>query len=655
MEIIFSSQEKIYKKLVHDGQYDPFSQKFNHIANTTILKEAEKLNLNQNIISIIKAGPYLNNTFHKQLTQTLKDNIQKLPLSVSEIKEFFMALVNEIELINKEEQKSFLDSTEELTAFDLKNAVGVFKESPNLPQNYTSRSEMNVDFANLIFRFLMVVDNPKGDANEENCFHIIENVWQLANVYHGIKNHYESCLFYYGKIDILSPNKITFDSTKSGLVLLERISTTFIDDLKIGRFYQCLMNSNSDRSKNLFMMWGSERKLSTATLEGGFIKYKTTRRRPEDFTDYLDAVSLITDMYPFFSKKALTQLQNLTLMELLHLFMEVKLLVWNFYDLGLHKMNEYNIKKLKALYLPKIKHSVLKSYLLSVTIFSENQIEAFIKLMIAKEGRDLEFYYAPFVRESDYYYFPYFPLVNTNYLFLLDFWLEEAKESLKDRGYALEKYIKEELARYNNNGSNCFKISEKSYFVNYRNETEEIDLVIETKNTIIIAEIKCIKYPLNPRGYYTYFNDTILKAHDQLLRKANFLTINQKDFSDIICFDGKKIIKTIIVNYPCFTGGSVKGIPITDMTTFLSYFRTDRMKIAALSTNNSETVEEYKFYSNEEEFCNNFSLYLRNPPYVVKTAKSFSNEMNSITLENGVKLSFMSLNPVSSKSKFIEG
>jgi hypothetical protein len=126
-------------------------------------------------------------------------------------------------------------------------------------------------------------------------------------------------------------------------------------------------------------------------------------------------------------------------------------------------------------------------------------------------------------------------------------------------------------------------------------------------------------------------------------------------FNDVFFLSGNNInAQAILSSYPCYSGGSISGVPIIDMTVFLSYFKTNKMTFNAYSGDNKEMVDEYIYYSNEEEFCNNFLSYLLNPPSVKETALNLIIEENCYKQDNFPEIRFMDINPKNEKSRFVE-
>jgi len=162
-----------------------------------------------------------------------------------------------------------------------------------------------------------------------------------------------------------------------------------------------------------------------------------------------------------------------------------------------------------------------------------------------------------------------------------------------------------------------FNIVEHSnfWFLDDKNirQEEEIDLVIKTETTIIVAEIKCITYPSEASDFYSSFQ-TIKKAKNQVLRKAKFLEDNWSKFEHLLGKKGeRKIEKIIVVNFPHFAGRIIEDIPIADFYLFLSYFQSGKLTHLKIERNKGVTVNEIPYYDSVSSFEHNFAHFFKNP------------------------------------------
>ena len=455
---------------------------------------------------------------------------------------------------------------------------------------------------------------------------------------------------------MFNDEKIYFNCCTNDLRLYEQISITSIVNQSLNAYqYYSYIAKHDKGFKEWVLKNTSDKILSKSIVKKGWVTYKLRKRSIEDYEMDLEYFSILKDHYPFYSLTKMVKFKNLTITDLLRLHTELTNLIRELYLRDFPDKNINEVKQFKINFLPKIQHSVLKSYLTSVTNFGEAKVELFLDLLTVKNSGILNLYETPLLREANYYYFPYLPLVKRNFLFLIDYWLEQAEEPLDKRGKAFESYIKEQLQSAQLNGYNNFRIIPENNFKVDKQKKEEIDLVIETKNTLIIGEIKCVKYPMYERDNYGIQRNTISKAINQLNRKSAFLIEHQEYFKNLYSLKGKKVIKVIILNFPIFTGAEIDGIPVIDANLFSAYFRSERM-VSRLFGNDDdmEEVDSSSYYTSEKEFCDNFESYLKSPPLVKMYREKLEISECSYKLDDLPEIYFQDVNPISEDAFLLE-
>jgi len=619
-KLIDKKDNKYLDKIRYQAGYNPFSFSFNKLLSQKLFEDAQSENVSPNVLSIIKMSNYLYENFHVILTKQLENLIQEINLPKEELRELFIGFVNEQELYNQKRFNEYLVSINQVTAFETQNAVIVSEDQPGNPQNFTAVSETIIEFANTFLRYLTFCPDVKTmdlseRKNDETIFQLLSKIFLTTNNYCGIKTHFDNCLFHNGNIEIMNDGAIFFNSSLNDLLLIEQVGITMMENQRFSRkeYYE-LNLYRYPIGKQVILANSSKRILDRIKFEGGFIKYTLRTRELEDYVIYLDYLVSIKDYYPFYEKKPLSELGNLTITKFLQLDAELKELVYKIYKLGPPEINEEHVAKFKKNFVPKILVSVLKSYLRSVSNCSEEQIDIFLSTSTTQHIPSLNLYSTHLIKENNYYYFPFLPAIKTNYFFLIDYWLEKAKEDLTKRGKLLENYAKEQLKSAVQKEYNKFQVVNKSKFFVSQGIAEEIDLLIQTKNTLIVAEIKCVKYPMYERDYYSILSTVLSKAVEQIKNKCLFLDEYKNNFTHLYSLDGRKIDKVIILNLPVYTGLVIDGVAIIDINSFLSYFKSGEVTGWIFDKTNMEKVETIQYYKTEDEFCNNFESYLQKNP-----------------------------------------
>lgn len=214
---------------------------------------------------------------------------------------------------------------------------------------------------------------------------------------------------------------------------------------------------------------------------------------------------------------------------------------------------------------------------------------------------------------------------------MTDSWLDEAGVDLTHRGSKFEKYIKKSLEESLGKKGFTYYIPKINKFKNKNGEFEEIDLLINLKDIVILAEVKCIRYAMECRDTHNNMK-TIQKAANQVKRKADFINKYKEELQDVTRnIEGKNIIKVIITNYPIFAGTTVDDIPVIDFYLFNSYFLSGKLTNVAVSSGNIKEIPKELYYSNESEMCKNLEKFLYAPPSINVLKKKLKLEEKNLT------------------------
>lgn len=264
----------------------------------------------------------------------------------------------------------------------------------------------------------------------------------------------------------------------------------------------------------------------------------------------------------------------------------------------------------------KIRSKDIVKTIEKLTGYDKNIILERLKLF---ENNGYESFWArPLFKTEDWVYISIHSLQSTMTVFLLDEWLKLLFPKTYDKkGTEFENFLKCEIKRLCKDKHFFSNILEQKKY-SYRNEsrnkqTEEIDFIWETKNCIIIAEIKCIDYPFTSRITNNHFQ-VLEKAATQIKRKKDFFEKNKNLFS--ITDFNKCIVPCIIINYPCFSGLKIDDIPVIDIVLLENYLSVGGIGNLALNIFEENISIREKYYNNEDEFSNNLGKLVNDSLYL---------------------------------------
>lgn len=608
--------EKIIDKILWIEGFYPFSLKYNpQKALVKHKQELESLTFDSTTRSILRHSNYFNSYF-KDICTELDKVIKKSTLDKPTFIELIIADLNRTEVLISEDSKQSLFSGD---SFDSNMPANVYIKKPEF-QNTTESAWGLIDSAietatlNLNYlKYVKFIENIE-TTDELSQVDVIKNVGLIGSTFNAIKQAYDRIIWREYEIDgnesviALKSNKHHLMLDNVSLTRLVRNVTNTLQELEFGLEEHKAIIKLYHTSRNFQIIKSIQENDSDYVLN-----YQAKAKKPTG--SFFSFVAPILTYYPFFHSEKIVAFENLTILDLVNLFSSLSDFVM------VLPMPDYNDTEVKDLvkfnrFNPKIKKQILVNYLKTTTKYSEKQILIFINLLTQK-GDEHNLFLHSVYEQQDYYFFSQSTIKRANMLYLVDKWLEFGNCDLSVRGFKFEDYVKDYLRNEKLNEFAKFQIIEQSMFSfldseNIRHE-EEIDLVLKTESSIIIAEIKCTTYPLDPDDFYTSFQ-TIKKAKNQVIRKSKFIEDNWEKFENLLGKKGeRKIEKIIIVNFPHYAGRIIEDIPIADFYLFLSYFHSGKFTSLKIEPNKGMTINEIPYYNSVSSFENNFESFFKNP------------------------------------------
>lgn len=608
--------EKIIDKILWIEGFYPFSLKYD--LNKSIKKykqELTPLEVDLTSKSIFKYSGYFN-LYFKDICEALNKVIKKSTLDKSTFINLIIADLNRTEVLVSEDSEQKLLSG---GSFDSNMPANVYIQKPEF-QNGTEPVwgliDSAIETATLNLNYLNYVKFNENNitTDELSQVDVIKNLGLIGSTFNAIKQAYDRIIW---RGDLIEDENSTVKLKSNQInLMLDNVALTRLIR-NIGSV-QMELQSDSEEYKSIKKTYHGTRhfqiiKSIEAENNHMILKYQAKSKNPTD--SFISFTAPILTYYPFFHSEKISSFDNLSILDLVNLFSSLCDFVM---ALPIPHYNETEVKDLTKFkrFNPRISKSTLIDYFKKTTKYTERQILIFVNLLTQKGNKHNLFLYSIY-EEGDYYFFSHSTIKRANMLYLVDKWLEAGNCDLAERGFKFEDYIKDFLRKEKQNAFAKFNIVEHSKFwylddKNIRHE-EEIDLVLKTETTIIVAEIKCITYPLEPNDFYSSFQ-TIKKAKNQVLRKSKFLEDNWDKFENLLGKKGeRKIEKIIVVNFPHYAGRIIEDIPVADFYLFLSYFKSGKLTNVKIERNKGMTVNEVPYYDSVRSFEHNFEGFFKNP------------------------------------------
>jgi hypothetical protein len=429
------------------------------------------------------------------------------------------------------------------------------------------------------------------------------NYFYKSNIFCVLKNIYEKMCFENVKCEF-----------KDGILYLRNIDESF-DILKAVAFYRIESNNlfafqSMFNEKSLMKQLVQKNNFNAKKIKNVIIEETTGEISVEimecDNNDELECYCLASCIPIVNYHYHLPDTVRASLQNFLKLFSTIQYIASQIEDVVINKMNMNKDEYVNPNYsLFKMKKNQLIKYIKNISGETIEEINSFLDY-VSNKG-DKSFWEKPILANDIYYFFSIHHIVSANIYNIIDIWVNENKD-YDNKGHDFEDFVKSEIKLFSKRKNYFCKIPEKKKY-SALDKSEEIDLIWETKNGIIFAEIKNIRYPFTSRNINDY-RKTLKHASGQIIRKVKFIMDNDKYFPDINL--KKPIIKCIITNYPFFSGTTFNEIPVIDIGILRKYI--DIGYTAEVEfTDKPYYKNKIEFYNNEDEYSDNMGNFFLSP------------------------------------------
>ncbi|MDA1634478.1 hypothetical protein PDK11_16620 [Bacillus cereus] len=646
-------QKKLRKLLQGKTSFNPFNDGFNYREIDSQIKTGNEPDKS------IASNTEVFNMYFKEMYKNLGGIVENYSISSEVLMRYFISVANNDYLVLK---KSFREQMKDEQYLENISSMKVPSPSKHFgDMNVIASLETIVDTLNIIINYLRFFpDKGNNESIEEsNIIRDVLKTYKFSNVYYNIKNAYDIALWEEGYIE-----------EEQGNLYIKYIDKQYPINIKIGNFrqqknifnYLVTLGKMLDASATKLLgysraeifkksLMGKRKPVAINTISinlKGIISYTlTTDKKLVKLNDYMkQGQASITAYYPHIKDIKLPKLNNLTINDLLVLLSQLNELIMRIEEMDID-LEKTNSKQLAF----RIQEKNLMKYFLQTTFYSEKDIRAFLSLVAAdgKSETRLSLWKTPLIKYRNTYYICISALIAPNFLYLIDEWLEQGGYGveLEERGGLFEDYVKEITNNHLMEKKIPFSIPKMDKFYNEKNKYEEIDLIISFKDLLIVAELKNIKYPMEPRDYHNSLK-RLREGAEQVKRKADFLMRNQKCFTkELGNITKKKILPLVLTNFSIFSGIKFDGIAVIDLMLLESYVGSGeftRVKLELLENQTTLTEQEViKYYKDSNEFIANFSKFVNSPFPLQELKNKAYVEDKVITLETASPQIFLEI------------
>jgi hypothetical protein len=616
-------QDKILlKKLFSDPRFIPFNDKFDYNHIQTYIKENKDSFSDINLV-IKSLSTIFFNQYYKEIKENIDNKISEVSRSKDELVETFIALLNRDTYLVKATIDKHLKGKKTFNFSDLSN-LQVESDFTELGHfNLQGVIEAKHDGLNMILNQLSKTEKIHTNINppDNDLLEYFNHIIAYGNIFSVIKFAYDSAIWDDYYIDIIeSKSEIKIKNINQEAAIIKRVGEERLEmNIVSGR-----IAVKSNYSEN-----GNFKKIISKTM---MLKRKPKRIKKVEIVnnilivrlaDGFDQESISNEMmifaelstyYNFIKNEILPNFSGITLHDLITIFSEIQTLLNRIFIL--EKLETKDFFKTLNLYKITIPKTYLIDYLYNKLNYSKQQIKEVINLMIYEKGT-VNIWEQSLIAQGANLLPIILPTISPNSLRLVDYWLEKGGFDLDARGKLFENHIKKEMKQEILKKGFSVNIPKNNIFLSSKKENEEIDLIIELKTIIIIAEIKCIKFPFEPRDFHNMLK-RLKTAASQIKRKTKFVSENIADFTHDIIDISKKIIPLIITNYPLYSGTILDEVPVLDyflLEHYVIYGHLNKSLVAfdgkkMIKNDNPDSIIYYK---TEDQFSDFLLKFLPDP------------------------------------------
>lgn len=603
-----SQVKDFYKKIAFSKELNPFHSLFSY---GELQKLLQTLSIeNEGFLESLDCICYMiaSNAFYTQFTNFMKKEF-------FEDGNFFLGSIAQANKITIALIKKMRSQTCGNKYFE---PLKLYADNLNGNVNISDSLDASIDTLDFIFSLLLYLKhNPQKNTclkNQKN-----ESFFILANHFSILKVFFEKVCFENNVIIQNESEKKTFSIvSKENRFLLKYISTFRMQQLctQVTELYFV----TKEYCPNFLNRYVGCEEIANCQIKKGNIYLQYCKSdKYESLNDWVNLYQEYINLYyPFLPSEC-----KRNIFELITVACFIKIVAEKCMDASDETSEKNGIYKLKVIDIARPLASLIKKNIPQVL----NILSAYFE----NDGKK-SFWERPLFKKGPEYFLVLNSSINLHIYNLFDSWIDSFPNF--DKGAAFENYVKEEIKQLSKKKGFFVNVSDtKKYKAN--GETQEIDLVWELKDSIVIGECKCIRYPFSSRNVYAS-NSIIQKAIKQVNDKTNFLLKNQQAFPNLRL--SKKVIKCVITNYPLYTGLVQNDVPIIDFRVISSYIDLGYNGAGTMECTMGKQVNKEIFYKNEDEFSRNLSQYITKPSAVETIKKYLKLQPKEIELFPGLTI-----------------
>lgn len=602
-----------------DKRVKPFSPSFDdsilkHIKNKVIKEESlnrDFEHLYDNFVSVSK----IMNRIYNDVFATIKEIVVYTGTPAFDLISHLVALVNcNYYSIAKKLNQQLPDNKGKVQPYYVLAAAkleSLDKEVGLLPID--SSLEMEIDILSMLINYIRYFRDVKFEHSPVTGIEYVEAVKCMFFNMNGLcalKTDYDDSILNEGYFRFDDePKTLHFDYFNHNNLKLLQAGVLVLNQ-------KVMHETNKDLKHDLFGRCFTGKRIKKMEVVDGKIELKFSCGK----NIYLEEKSKsfaasISGYYDYLKNEKLPKFDNATVLEAISVWVLIQALaeyVHNNFKWDFDIVSKSDFDRVPC----RIRKKMLMDYIDAFSSLSIVKIKKILPAFVSIPDAFCDMWNEPLYDCGEYYAFPLFSISQGVGFNIIDSIIQKGGIDLQERGPIFETFIASEMSKAHQSGYKRDVFGSKKYERN-GGDYQEIDCIIELKDLVIVAELKCTHYPMNPLNHHDCW-DRLKGGCNQAAKKAKYVQDNPKLFQKLSnTISGKPVLPVVVTNYPNYTGYSHNGVYIIDSHTFTSYLNTGIVTAnVASKEKGNQVIGIIKLYNSEEEFATNITNYLCENPLV---------------------------------------
>lgn len=480
--------------------------------------------------------------------------------------------------------------------------------------------EASVDICNLLIEIVSSFDPEKDDTlpnlEKTEQLKLLHHLMLCTSIIFSLETAFHLFKYEYHEIK-KEENKITFKQPEHPWFLLKIVGDQRYTNLTLEYAFSIpkLLQQSKDTIPEL-------------TIQNNEItigKEEVKSNSVSKWSKYSDIIAFSS----YLEGKKIKQIGNIDIMQIATVIIELQHF---FQSIHIKNVVKQAIDNQDLDYLPfKIKKANLINHLSKKLKIKKIIVSGILSKLTSnfRENNTPDLWQTPLIHVSDYYYFLFPSIAQSNLSHLIDTIIGKSiTEEEKTRWF--RDFVAKELTNFDK-GYKFDVFDRKKTRKALPGSNSQKSIIIQTKSKLLLFEVCILNFPLHSPDY-GIMTSKLAGSSLELDRKKELLTKYIETEGD-----SKNIIGIVLTNYTSLSGLNIGNNHVLDFYLVKNYFITGKLGRGKVTAHSgmveSKEMSAYEYYHNEEEFNANLESFLSSPYPIIDKVVSYVKDEELIVPE----------------------